>query len=222
MISAQHGQGAGPSAKGAMIHPESLDEDVRRAVENPSDTIRLDRSVDPTSPLPPETIARLGLPEEPPWMTFFDAGRPHPWRSDPALSERFHPDYPDDLRVEFFFGAAAETMWVRTTGVNREVNGYEGELMNQPYSNESRLASGDLVIYRAVRGMLNPIWVDPDARAHLGRWTSECTECGFDLLFESAEAIAGRQFDIQDGMKMDMFTTRCRRCGGRMLVRRRS
>ncbi len=36
---------AGPSAKGAFVHPDSFDDDVRRAVERPDHTVRLGHGV---------------------------------------------------------------------------------------------------------------------------------------------------------------------------------
>jgi hypothetical protein len=210
---------AGPSAKGTIVRPESLAEDARRAAERPDQTVRLERSFFPMTELPPDAIARLGLPAEPEWMSFFGGGTPQPWRSDPALAGRFHPDLPDDLEVSFFLENAVEKMWVRTTGVDDAVGGYKGELLNQPFAEASGLAQGASLTYRVAKGAPDPVWVSPVVRANLEHWTSECGTCGFDLLLEPAEAIAARQFDT--GLETVAFTTRCPMCGGGMLVERR-
>ncbi len=209
---------AGPSAKGAVVRPESLEDDIRCAVERPNLTVRLDRSFFKMSPLPPETIVRLGLPLEPKWMSFFGGGTPQPWRNDPVLSDRFHPDYPDDLQVTFFFTNGTEAMWVRTTGVDLKIGGYEGTLLNDPSAEGTGLAQGARVAYRVAKGTPDPVWVSPVARANLDGWESECTRCGFDLLFESVEEITARQFNEKHDFFA--FTTRCSMCGGTMLVKR--
>jgi hypothetical protein len=212
---------AGPSAKGAIVQPESLEDDVRRAVERPDHTVRLGLRNFPSTPLPAATIARLGLPAEPPWMEFFRPRSAQPWLRDPALADRFHRDYPNDLEVLFMFpGHRMERMWVRTTGVDPEIGGYGGELLNQPFTEDADLAQGAQVAYRLAPGVPEPIWVSPVMRANLGGWSSRCTVCGFDMLTEPAQAIAARQFGEWGGQAVT-FTTRCPMCEHAMMVERR-
>jgi hypothetical protein len=212
---------AGPSAKGAIVQPESLEDDVRRAVEQPDHTVRLRPPVFPTTPLPPATVARFGLPAEPPWMEFYRPPSPQPWRSDRALADRFHRNHPDDLEVLFVFpGHRMEQMWVRTTSVDPEIGGYGGELLNQPFTEDADLVQGAQVAYRLAPGVPEPIWVSPVMRANLGGWSSQCTVCGFDMLIKPAEAIAALQFG-ELGVQSLSFTTRCPMCEHGMLVKRR-
>jgi len=214
---------AGPSAKGVIVQPESIAEDARRAVEAPDKTVRLSNpSVFPITPLPPETIARLGLPVHPPWLEqFYGLPPDRPWRDDPALAGRFHAEDRDDLEVTFFFQSAAERMWVRTTARAPQLGGYEGELLNTPFADGTGLAAGARVAYRVARGPIGPVWISPAVGANLERWSAECSGCGFDLLPEPAEDIIARQFQDPGTFVMGSFTTRCPVCGQGMLVQQR-
>jgi hypothetical protein len=86
-----------------------------------------------------EERAALALPVPPDWI---DAYGPQPppgtmwggWRSDPRFAGRFHPDYPDDLRVvvgaidrgQLFY----EVVWVSLRRCDDV--GCQGTLLNQP------------------------------------------------------------------------------------------
>lgn len=212
-------ESAGLSAKGAIVQPESLNEDVRRAIERPDVTVRLDPPGYQVTPLAPETIARLGLPAVPPWLKFFGMPPQRPWRSDTALTGRFHPEYPDHLEVAFFFRDGTERMWVRTTDVEPTIGGYVGELLNAPFADATGLTQGDRVTYRVASGALDPIWVSPAVRANLAEWSSSCSACGFDMLLEPAEDILARQFEGSESLLA--FTTRCPMCGQTMISNRR-
>ena len=147
------------------------------------------------TPLPPETITRLGLPLRPPWLKqFYGLPPDRPWRDDPALAGRFHAQDPDDLEVTFFFPAAAEHMWVRTTAHAPAIGGYEGELLNTPFATGTGLATGAQVAYRVPTGAIGPVWVSPAVRSNLEHWSAKCDSCGFDLLLEPAKDIIARQF----------------------------
>jgi hypothetical protein len=139
--------------------------------------------------------------------------------SDPALAGRFHPDEPDDILVDFFHGSIGERMWVKTTGVDGELRGYTGKLLNQPHQIPV-LQPMTVVSFRVASGAINPIWISPTIRANLAGWAGECKSCGFDLLVEPAREVIARQFG-GSGVQIELFTTRCRMCNGSMLLERR-
>ena len=172
------------------------------------------------TPLPPETITRLGLPLRPPWLKqFYGLPPDRPWRDDPALAGRFHAQDPDDLEVTFFFPAAAEHMWVRTTAHAPAIGGYEVELLNTPFATGTGLATGAQVAYRVPTGAIGPVWVSPAVRSNLEHWSAKCDSCGFDLLLEPAKDIIARQFPTP--LETVAFTTRCPICGQGMMVEQR-
>jgi hypothetical protein len=216
---------AGPSAKGAFVHSDSFDDDVRRAVERPDHTVRLGHGVYTAVPLETELTARFELPGEPEWMTFFrpssDASRP--WRNDPALVGRFHASFPDDLEVRFYLFAAGavETMWVQTNAVDEEIGGYAGVLLNQPHAARAEVDEGARVSYRSARGAPEPLWVSPATRANLHDWSSECTACGFDMVLEPIEDIVGPHVAASADMPHQILGMCCPMCEGAMTVERR-
>lgn len=75
------------------------------------------------------------------------------WRDDPDMAPLFHPDYPDDVMVEFTDPNAriTETMWVKIEGAARDSDCYLGRLLNQPH--RLRIVSaGDKVVFRKPMG----------------------------------------------------------------------
>jgi hypothetical protein len=95
----------------------------------------------------------LGLPVPPPWVA--DYGEQPPagsfwgsWRADARLAGRFHPDYPDDLRVlvgeDTPAGFQVEAVWVSLRSCSAE--GCAGVLLNQP--EVVRLRLGQTVAFR--------------------------------------------------------------------------
>lgn len=144
-----------------------------------------------------------------------------PWRSDPALAGRFHPQAPDDLEALFFFVEArqVEKMWVRLDAVDDEIGGYSGNLLSTPYARGAGVAAGSRVAIRCTPGAGDPVWVSDATRANLRAWRSPCEACGFDLLFEPVEVIASRQFPSAPPDWAPLaFTTRCPLCGGTMMA----
>jgi hypothetical protein len=212
---------AGRSAKGAIVRPESFHEDVRRAIERPDATVRLEPPGYRATPLGEAAIAQLGLPATPSWLSYYGEQPGGPWRTDSALAGQFHPDAPDDLQVEFHGASGGDIMWVRTTGVDVAVSGYIGTLLNSP-KNVHGVKVNDVVTYRAALGAIHPIWVSPAVRANLEEWETSCASCGFDLLLGAASDVIARQFSNSHVGEMVSFTTRCPMCNGSMLVKRRS
>lgn len=80
-----------------------------------------------------------GLPEAPPWLGAYGP-QPTPgtrwgaWRADPRFAGRFHPEYPDDLRVvvgaQTPDGFAFEVVWLSLRDCN--TTSCRGALLNQP------------------------------------------------------------------------------------------
>lgn len=157
------------------------------------------------------------------FAALYEDGPSGPWQRDPALAGRFHPSYPNDLEVRFYFAEqqTLEKMWVRTTGVDEEIGGYVAVLVNRPHTDATGLAPGASVAYRVAAGMPDPIWVTPAMRANLASWSSRCERCGFDMLLLPAEDLIRRQFELPPGTVMEAFTTRCLACGEGMVVRKR-
>jgi hypothetical protein len=129
----------GPSAQwhdGGRAH-------IRRVGQEPPGLVRLDGAA----------RASRGLPEAPDWLVHYG---PQPtagtrwgaWRDDPRFAGRFHPDYPDDLRV--VIGAhrddryAYEVVWVSLRGC--DAVGCWGALLNQPH--DVPLTLGDTLAFR--------------------------------------------------------------------------
>ncbi|MEO1227322.1 MAG: hypothetical protein AAFZ18_00350 [Myxococcota bacterium] len=76
-----------------------------------------------------------GLPERPEWVAHYgpqplDGRRWGPWRDDPRLASRFHPEYPDDLRVAVSGAGAIEYVWISLRSCSKK--GCSGRLLNQP------------------------------------------------------------------------------------------
>ena len=71
-----------------------------------------------------------------------------PWRNDPRLLGRFHPEYPDDVQVIVHDGGPRitdrrpEGVWVRVMGCDGEV--FRGQVLNQPNQLE-KVKEGDMV-----------------------------------------------------------------------------
>jgi len=143
-----------------------------------------------------------------------------PWHQDPALKGHFHPECPDDLQALFFFPEtkAKEKIWVRLHKVAEEIQGYQGELLNQPHSTDS-LKKGEFVYLRKSPGLPKPVYVSPSMKEDLIEWTMCCQQCGFDMLFHPVKQLAARQFpDAPMGSVPIAFGTRCPLCKQAMLV----
>ena len=86
----------------------------------------------------------------------------YPWRDDPLLEGRFHPDFPDDLQVLVHEGGprlssrSPELMWARTIGT--EGGAYVATLLNQPHHLQT-LHEGAEVLYVIPDGAEYPIRV---------------------------------------------------------------
>lgn len=210
----------GPSGKGVVVAgPTATIEEARQAAEQPSATVRLTGVT--TTPLPPEWVAYLRLPAKPTWMQFFE-GASKPWRDDPLLAGKFHPEMPDDLEVTFILVAqkTLEKMWVRVNAAVPDI-GYRGTLLNTSHVVPA-LAAGSVVDVRPSKSHPPALWVPEVAAANLAKWSTVCASCGFDLLFVPVSDLVKMQFpNIPPGAVMDRFTTRCLMCRETMNVANR-
>ena len=210
---------AGPSAKGIVAAKGLTAKQAKQAADAPDHTVRLSPPGFPTTPLSAAEIKQLKLPAAPGWLSFFSPPKSAmPWRNDPKLS--FHADYPNDVEAAFFFPVekTAEQMWVSLSGVDAEVGGYTGKLLNTPNS-KSDVHEGSQVTVRVTPGAPQPVWVTAVMRDNLKHWKMACTSCGFDMLFTPVQELIAVQFkDAPKGSVMDKFTTRCPVCGKTMNV----
>ena len=213
---------AGPSAKGIVAPKGLTTKQAKQAADAPDHTVRLSPPGFPTTPLTAAEVKALKLPATPEWLSFFSPPKSAmPWRSDPKL--KFHADYPNDLEAQFFFPAEkkVETMWVTLSGVDAEVGGYTGKLLNTPNS-KADVHEGSQVTVRVTPGVPTPVWVTPVMKANFKDWKMVCTVCGFDMHWTPvAELIAAQFKDAPKGTAMVKFTTRCPVCAKTMTVEHR-
>jgi hypothetical protein len=210
---------AGPSAKGIVTAKSLTAAQAKKAASSPDHTVRLAPSF-PTTALTPEELKRLKLPAKPEWLRFFATPEviAAPWKKDPKL--KLHADYPNDVEARFYFPAErkVESMWVSLSGVDQEIGGYTGKLLNTPNS-KAEVRAGSIVSIRSSPGVPEPVWVSPVMRENLKKWTMKCTACAFDMYFTPLEDVAKAQFpNAPPGAEMLGFTTACPVCGKLMNV----
>lgn len=143
----------------------------------------------------------------------------HPWRTDPAISSRFHPDYPDDLQVIVHAGgprftqAQPELIWVRVTGKNGQA--YCATLLNQPHQLPV-LKQGDLILFLAPNAKNEPYLVTEKYLKERDDWhIGPCNKCGMPDLFDAPSDLQTKIFpNVPGDAKVEMFTSFCPVCGG--------
>jgi len=166
-----------------------------------------------------------------------------PWRTDPALVDKLHPWYPDDLQVLVHDGEPRRTgrrpelCWVRIvahmTGPERHVltsdeggpppeprprTVYTAELLNQPH-NLTSIRRGDAVRFYADAGCEHPLMVTQEYLAARGEWWIEpCRACGLCEGLDPPPVMAGTRFPGADAMPF-VFSSHCALCGGTQLLR---
>jgi hypothetical protein len=147
------------------------------------------------------------------------------WRTDPRLSARFHPDFPDDLQVLVHDGGPKisrnppELIWARVVG---ERDGdYEAIALNQPYQLAS-VKEGGRFVFRVREAAPHPFLVSEEYRSDRQQWQVEpCTACGVDELLDPPSRLASLSFRVPDGVVMQAFTQGCPMCGQGHLVAQR-
>jgi hypothetical protein len=205
---------AGLTAKGGRVGDESQ-------VERPSLTVRLPIGV-PGRVLDDEERAKRGLPEAPSWLSFFGPQPPvnGPWRTDPGLRGRFHPQYPDDLQVLVHdgeprrTGKRTEVCWVRVDAGEGTGGLYEGTLLNQPHA-LATVKAGDRIRFLSGAGGKHPLYVTAEYLAERDSWEIQpCPNCGFHEALDPPTVMARTRFPdaLGDAVPV-MFTAHCALCG---------
>ncbi len=208
---------AGLSAKGGRAGDASQ-------VESPSLTVRLPIGV-PGRILDEDEVARRGLPASPSWLSFYGPQPPAhgPWRTDPGLRGRFHPQYPDDLQVLVHdgeprrSGKRTEVCWVRVVAaVDADEGLYEGELLNQPHQLVT-VKAGDRVRFLGRAGGKHPLYVTPEYLTERVGWDIQpCPSCGLKECLDPPSVMARTRFADATGTGTEipvMFTAHCAVCG---------
>ena len=146
-----------------------------------------------------------------------------PWRTDAAISEKFHPDFPDELQVIVHEGGPRlterqpELVWVRIT--EKYGNAYRGKLLNQPQQLPS-LKQGDLILFLAPNSENQPFMVTDKYLQERSEWhIGPCDKCGMPDLFDAPSDLQATVFpDVPADAKMEAFTSFCPLCGGVQMV----
>lgn len=166
-----------------------------------------------------------------------------PWRTDPALVDKLHPFYPDDLQVLVHDGEPRRTgrrpelCWARIVGhlmgperrvlasdesapprdpLPRTV--YTGELLNQPH-NLTTIHRGDAIRFYASAGCEHPLMVTQAYLAARAEWSIEpCRGCGLCEGLDPPPVMAGTRFPGAEATPF-MFSSHCPLCGGTQLLR---
>src|SRR5262245_59420678 len=119
-----------------------------------------------------------------------------PWRDDPRLAGRFHPDYPDDLQVLVHDGGPRfpppppELTWVRITGVDDAPPtpagvAYRGTLLNAPH-NLTSIRAGDSLLFLCPPTAPHPLLTSARYLKQRPDWRIvPCDRCGLDELFDA-------------------------------------
>jgi hypothetical protein len=148
-----------------------------------------------------------------------------PWRSDPLLKGRFHPEFPDDLQVIVHDGGprltknTPELMWVSVVGTSGRA--YRGKLLNKPH-NLSTIKQGEEILFLAGPRGIDPFRVTPTYLKEREHWhVQPCKKCGMPELFDAPSDLIAVIFPDLKGRKdvAEMsFTTFCPLCRGVQLV----
>lgn len=231
-------QHAGPSAKGG------LESESRQLATMPSRTVRLSPQTNLRELTDDEITARK-LPSQPSWLTSFgpQPTANAPWRTDPHLAGKFHPQFPDDIQVLVHDGdprrmrRGPELCWVRVQRIDRAptrpVTGahglekshfvYVGELLNGPHTLES-VKKGDRIKLLSVAGMPHPLHVNDDYLRERLEWQiTPCDKCGASECFDPPSVMARVRFpDAPADSEIQAFTSFCANpnCGGVQALKR--
>lgn len=208
-------QHAGPSAKGG------LDSEAQLATM-PSRTVRLSPQT-ALRELTDDEVRSRKLPAKPAWLSSFgpQPTRDAPWRNDPHLAGKFHPQFPDDLQALVHDGdprrmrRGPELCWVRIQRVENGV--YIAALLNQPHTLQS-VKKGDAIKLLSVAGMPHPLHVTEDyLRERRGWQITPCDRCGASECFDPPTVMAQVRFpNAAPGDQIQAFTSFCPNlnCGG--------
>ena len=149
------------------------------------------------------------------------------WREHPKLKGRFHPEFPDDLQVVVHDngpegrGRQPELVWVRLTAC--EGNAFSGVVLNQPQQLLDVSLSSQ-ILFVVPEGGEHPLQVTRKYLEERSSWRllAPCKTCGLTELFDPPSDLVASSFasvSAEDLSRGFTFTTRCRLCGGAMVVR---
>ena len=182
------------------------------------------------------------LPERPAWLDHYgpQPNAEAPWRTDPLLAGKFHPQFPDDTQVLVHDGdprrtrRGPELCWVRIQRVDRaptrrlvepsEIEPsrhvYIGELLNQPHTLQS-VKRGERIKLISVHGLPHPLHVTDDYLREREEWAiSPCDRCGATEVFDPPSVMAQVRFpDAPKDSVIEQFTSFCSVCGGVQLLK---
>ena len=170
-----------------------------------------------------------------------------PWRNDPDLVGKLHPQHPDDVQVIVHDGEprrtqkSPEACWVRITGTSGVLRSpiaqrgatsaptpasvqwlertiYTGQLLNQPHALTS-VREGAAVRFVHAPGIPNPLMITPGYESERPRWAvTPCDRCGADQALDPMSVMARTRFpDAPAGAVPVAFTAFCP-CGGTMML----
>lgn len=148
-----------------------------------------------------------------------------PWRTDPLLQGRFHPEYPDDLQVTVHDGGprvtknVPEFMWVSVVAMSGRA--YRGKLLNKPH-NLTTAKQGEEILFLAGPKGIDPFRVTAKYLKEREHWhILPCDKCGMSELFDAPSDLIAVIFptlkDRKDVAEMK-FTSFCPLCRGIQLV----
>jgi len=140
-----------------------------------------------------------------------------PWRDNPRLKGKFHPDFPDDIEVIVHDGGPhmtnhrPENIWVRVTGCQEQV--YTGTVLNQPYQLD-RVRLGSTIKFLAPEGGEHPVMVTDKYLSERDDWTIyPCTSCGLTELFDAPSDLIRVLFPPKpENRVLVSFTSKCGAC----------
>jgi hypothetical protein len=156
-----------------------------------------------------------------------------PWRSDPDLAGRFHPEYPDDLQFMAHdgeprrTGRQGELCWARMIGVERAPKRtfsepipaaewvYLATLLNAP-TQLSTIRQGDTIRLLSGTGVEHPLLVTQQYLAERPLWTIRaCDRCGLREVLDPPSVMVKLRFpSLPEGHLLHSFTSFCVLCGG--------
>jgi hypothetical protein len=146
-----------------------------------------------------------------------------PWRDDPQLAGRFHPDYPDDLQIFVHDGGPRvskcrpELVWARVVGASN--GSYSAKVLNQPLHLKT-VKQDDIVQFIVTDSCKYPILVSTKYLEERDRWTiHSCDKCGLSELFDAPSDLIRIIFpNLPPNSKMGMFSSFCPLCGGTQVI----
>lgn len=140
------------------------------------------------------------------------------WRHHPALKDKLHPEYPDDLQVIVHDGGPRmterrpELVWVRIDGLENDI--LSGTVLNAP--TQLQTVKQNQRIQFALAGVEHPVMLTAKYQQEKSAWNIQpCNKCGFTHLFDAPSDLIKVIFpNIPADAEMEGFTSFCPLCGG--------